>query len=90
MSTRRPLKPKTRQNSPAKNTAGGHYVRRDRAGRFVSGRRASGHYEHVSLPERRTVDVSDYLDAREIDRRLADPSNQRRLTLAELRAKRDL
>ncbi|MGE3601635.1 MAG: hypothetical protein AB7N70_39540 [Dehalococcoidia bacterium] len=34
--------------------------------------------------------IEDYLDAREIDRRLVDPSNQRHLSLAELRAKRGL
>ena len=123
MSTRRPPKSKTRQNSLAKKTASGQYVRRDRAGRFVSGRRVSGHADLVAPPARRTVDMSDYrpptepprraaedvvvredgvtisgspaaiedyLDAREIDRRLADPSNQRRLSLAELRAKRGL
>jgi hypothetical protein len=123
MSTRRLPKPKTRQNSPAKKTASGQYVRRDHAGRFVSGRRVSGHYELVAPPARRTVDMSDYhplaepprratedviiredgvtisgspaaiedyLDAWEIDRRLADSSNQRRISLAELRAKRGL
>ena len=34
--------------------------------------------------------IEDYLDAREIVRRLADPSDHHRLSLAELRAKRGL
>jgi hypothetical protein len=34
--------------------------------------------------------VEDYLDQREIDRRLADPANQRRLSWEEVKARRGL
>jgi hypothetical protein len=34
--------------------------------------------------------IEDYLDSREIDRRLADSENQRRISIADLRAKRGM
>ncbi|MGE0540426.1 MAG: hypothetical protein AB7R89_09605 [Dehalococcoidia bacterium] len=45
--------------------------------------------DHVTISGEQEA-IEDYLDAREIDRRLADPSNHTRLSLAELRAKRGL
>ncbi len=47
-------------------------------------------HEHGVLISGSRQAMEDYVDGREIDRRLADPENQRRIPWAEVKARRGL
>jgi len=73
-------------------------VKRDSASRAVrtgaavvltGGRRAVARHGGVTISGSLDA-VEDYLDAREIDRRLSDPANHERLTWSKLKARRGL
>jgi hypothetical protein len=97
-----PRRPDAGATGPATAPAG-RYVRHDPAKararrRYPIGspprRRPAGPTKVVRKQGVRIVGtpaaIEDFLDAREIDRRLADPANQHRIPWAELKARRGL